>query len=240
MLGGGRALLMQAAHPLVAAAVVRHSGYREEPWRRLARTMTALYTIVFGTREDADGAGAAVQAVHADIPGAQNAGAQFWVHSTLVDTGLVMYERCVRRLAQREREEFYEQMTVVAQVFGVPERVLPPTLADFRVYQRDLIESDVLSVGADARAIAETVLQPPVPAALRPAVRTLALLNVGLLPEPLRERYGLGFGRRERALLAASDRVARRLVVPLLPRPLRDLTPRRTALSFALLSAFGR
>ena len=51
MLGGPRALLMQAAHPLVAAGIVDHSHYREDPWRRLARTMAALYTIVFGTRE---------------------------------------------------------------------------------------------------------------------------------------------------------------------------------------------
>jgi hypothetical protein len=50
MLGGARALLMQAAHPLVAAGIVDHSRYREDPWRRLARTMAALYTIVFGTR----------------------------------------------------------------------------------------------------------------------------------------------------------------------------------------------
>ena len=37
MLGGGRALLMQVAHPLVAAGVAEHSGYREDPWKRLER-----------------------------------------------------------------------------------------------------------------------------------------------------------------------------------------------------------
>src|SRR5439155_419089 len=45
MLGGPRALLMQAAHPLVAAGIVDHSRFRQDPWRRLARTMAALYTI---------------------------------------------------------------------------------------------------------------------------------------------------------------------------------------------------
>jgi ER-bound oxygenase mpaB/B'/Rubber oxygenase, catalytic domain len=50
MLGGPRALLMQAAHPFVAAGIVDHSRFRQDPWRRLARTMTALYTIVFSRR----------------------------------------------------------------------------------------------------------------------------------------------------------------------------------------------
>jgi uncharacterized protein (DUF2236 family) len=42
MLGGGYALLMQAAHPLVAAGTVAHSSLRESPWRRLAGTMSEV------------------------------------------------------------------------------------------------------------------------------------------------------------------------------------------------------
>ena len=69
MLGGPRALLLQAAHPLVAAGIVGHSRFAAEPWARLARTMTALYTIVFGTREEADRVGAIVQHVHGHVHG---------------------------------------------------------------------------------------------------------------------------------------------------------------------------
>src|SRR6266536_4831027 len=69
MLGGPRALLLQAAHPLVAAGIVGHSNFEAEPWQRLARTMTALYTIVFGTRAEADGVGALVQTVHESVRG---------------------------------------------------------------------------------------------------------------------------------------------------------------------------
>jgi uncharacterized protein (DUF2236 family) len=65
------------------------------------------------------------------------------------------------------------------------------------------------------------VLEPPVPLALRAALRGLVLANVGLLPEPLREQYGLRWSRAHRALLAASSHSTRRVVVPLLPRPLR-------------------
>ena len=71
MLGGGRALLMQAAHPLVASGIVEHSDYSADPWKRLGRTLLALYTVVFGTREEADRTGAIVQAVHRPVRGRQ-------------------------------------------------------------------------------------------------------------------------------------------------------------------------
>jgi hypothetical protein len=69
MLGGGYALLMQAAHPLVAAGIVAHSSFKESPWRRLAGTMSAIYTVVYGTRAEADRAAANVQAIHAGVQG---------------------------------------------------------------------------------------------------------------------------------------------------------------------------
>ena len=105
MLGGPRALLMQAAHPLVAAGIVDHSHFQQDPWRRLARTMTALYTIVFGTQEQAEHIGAITRAAHGGVRGrrgrrvytAADPGLMLWVHSTLVDTGLAMYETYVRR-----------------------------------------------------------------------------------------------------------------------------------------------
>ena len=104
MLGGGYALLMQAAHPLVAAGIVAHSSFRESPWRRLAGTMSAIYTVVYGTKAEADRTAARVRAIHAGVQGsipAQSglypAGTGYaaheprlllWVHGTLVDTAL--------------------------------------------------------------------------------------------------------------------------------------------------------
>lgn len=236
MLGGGRALLMQVAHPVVAAAVRHHSRYETEPWRRLARTMTALYTIVLGTTSDAERAGAATRAVHARVPGADDAGAQLWVHATLVDTGVTMYEAFVRRLRDREREAFYDEMKIVAELFGVPPAVLPPTYAAFREYRRATIER--LRVGDDARAVARTVLSPPVPGALRPFVRSLELVTVGLLPVPLRKQYGLRWTRVHGAALALQSRSVRALL-PATPSLLRELEPERT-IPMRLLAAFAR
>jgi uncharacterized protein (DUF2236 family) len=244
MLGGGRALLMQAAHPLVAAGIVDHSSYAADPWRRLARTMAALYTIVFGTRAEADRMGAIVRGVHARVQGerdgrryaASDPELMLWVHSTLVDTGLAMYETYVGPFSAPVAAEFYEQMKTVATIFGAPTDMHPPTLVDFRAYQREMLERE-LRVGEDARAVARSILEPPVPAALRPAARGLVLQNIGLLPEPLREQYGLRWSRTRRVLFNASSRSARHVVVPLLPKPLRltERVPLRVLTALAKL-----
>lgn len=222
LLGGPRALLMQAAHPLVAAGIVDHSRYREDPWRRLARTMAALFTIVFGSCAEADRMGAMTRAAHARVRGvregrrysAADPDLMLWVHSTLVDTGLTLYDLYVHPLEAAVAEEFYEQMKLVATVFGVPDGVHPPSLADFRRYQRDAVASGTVRVGDDARAVAETVLSPPVPLPLRLPLATLARQTAGLLPPQLREQYGL------RAPLPGAAFSTRRLL-PLVPAPLR-------------------
>ena len=249
MLGGARALLMQAAHPLVAAGIVEHSDYGADPWRRLGRTLLALYTVVFGTRAEADAAGARVREAHRRVHGridaqmglfpagtrysASDPELQLWVHSTLVTTGIVMHETYVGPLSAADREAFYADMALVARVFGVPPRVLPPTLADLAAYERRLLADGVLCVTDAARAVARTVLAPPVPAPLRPPHVALARTNVGLVPEPLRRQYGLRFGRLEALGLAASSRAARALL-PVAPPPLRSV--RRNGLALALLA----
>jgi uncharacterized protein (DUF2236 family) len=235
MLGGGRALLMQVAHPVVARGVAGYSSYSTDPWRRLARTMTALYTIVLGTREEADRAAAITQAVHARVPGADDPDAQLWVHSTLVDTGLVMYERFVGRLEEDEREAFYDEMCLVAELFGVPPAVLPRTLDDFREYQRTV----QLRLTDDARAVARVVLSPPAPLALQPAIRALRPLTIGLLPPSIRELYGFRWSRAHGLALGAQARSVRTLL-PATPRQLRGLEPERGTIPLRLLHAFAR
>jgi uncharacterized protein (DUF2236 family) len=249
MLGGARALLMQAAHPLVAAGIVEHSDYAVDPWRRLGRTLFALYTVVFGSRAEADAAGARVRDAHRRVHGriddelgvfpagtsysAADPELQLWVHATLVTTGIVMHETYVGALTPAEREAFYADMAVVARVFGVPERVLPPTLSDLEAYEAQLLADGVLCVTGAARAVARTVLSPPVPAPLRPPLVALARANVGLLPEELRHQYGLRFGRLDALGLALSARATRALL-PVAPPPLRSV--RRNGLALGLLA----
>jgi uncharacterized protein (DUF2236 family) len=261
MLGGGYALLMQAAHPLVAAGVVAHSSFKESPWRRLAGTMSAVYTVVYGTRAEADRVAANVRAIHAGVQGSipehrglYPAGTRYaaheprlllWVHGTLVDTALVMHETFVRPLGEEQRKAFYEDMKVVAQLFGTPPSVIPSTFSDFQAYQRERLASGEIVVTDAAREVAETVLHPPVTVALRPALEALGLLTAGLLPASLREQYDLPWDRARAALFAASARALRRAVLPVLPDIVRAVGLERRArdrrtLPFDPLTTFAR
>ena len=118
-LGGGTAVLLQVAHPLVAAGVAEHSDYRQDLWQRLGRTLRALYLITFGTEAEAERAGAGVQAVHAHVwgrtrtqlgsfpPGtpyaADDPELMLWVHATLVEASLSAYQRFEHALSSTSR-----------------------------------------------------------------------------------------------------------------------------------------
>ena len=152
-LGGGAAVLLQVAHPLVAAGVAEHSNYQRHLWTRLMRTLRALYLITYGTRDEADAVGKTVRAVHARVRGetavalgrfpagtpysASDPELMLWVHATLVATSLSAYQRYEGALARDDQERYYEEMTVVAQIFGTPASVIPRTLGDVpRVLRR--------------------------------------------------------------------------------------------------------
>src|SRR5258708_8910227 len=66
LLLAGRALLLQVAHPTVAAGVREHSSYRTDPWSRLERTLDSLYTVLYSP--DAAAEGARLRAMHRSIP----------------------------------------------------------------------------------------------------------------------------------------------------------------------------
>jgi uncharacterized protein (DUF2236 family) len=130
-LGGGPAVLLQVAHPLVAVGVVRHSDHRGDLWHRLARTLRALYLITFGTKAEADAAAEAVQ-VHARVHGrtdmelgpfppgtrysASDPELMLWVHATLVHCSLTVYERFVHGLSREDEERYYREMALVARL----------------------------------------------------------------------------------------------------------------------------
>jgi uncharacterized protein (DUF2236 family) len=206
-LGGGPAVLLQVAHPLVAAGVVQHSDYRRDLWRRLGRTLRALYLIAYGTKAEAERAAEAVQAVHARVhgktdvqlgrfpPGAPYSASDpelmLWVHATLVEASLTVYQRFVRALSPEDQERFYQEMALVARLFGTPASVIPRSLADFRDYFAAQVASETITVTAPAMEVAAVILDPPLPAPMRVLIPAHRLATAGLLPPRLRQEYGL-------------------------------------------------
>jgi uncharacterized protein (DUF2236 family) len=222
LLGGGRALLMQLAHPLVAQGVADHSGFQSNPWSRLQRTLEASYTIVFGSTAAAEQTAAQVQAVHRRVVGpgysANDPSLLLWVHATLVDTAMRVYRRFVGPLSAGEAAAYYEESKTVAALLGCPVDAQPDTLDDFRAYVREMVAT--LEVGDTARGLARSILHPRAPLVVSPAFALGRELTVGLLPRPLREGYGLRWdARRQAALLAAG--LSSRAVLPRLPGFLR-------------------
>jgi uncharacterized protein (DUF2236 family) len=221
LLGGGPAVLLQVAHPLVAAGVTAHSDYQRDLWRRLLRTLRALYLITYGSKAEADAAAAAVQAVHARVRGTTRArlgpfpagtpysaadpDLMLWVHATLVESSLAVYHRYVRRLRREEQEAYYREMTLMARLFGTPGDVIPPTLPDFREYLRTQLSSPRICVTAPARAVADVILRAPLPAPLRLVAPAHRLSTAALLPPRVRREYGLCWNPgRSLALRAAA------------------------------------
>ena len=246
LLGGGRALLLQVAHPLVAAGVAEHSAFRRAPLQRLWRTLDLMLTIAFADAAHAIAAVRQIERVHARVRGtlktdvgpfprgtpyaANDPALLLWVHATLVDTALLVYERFVAPLSPPARRRFYDESKVAARLFGIPDELIPPRLTDFRAYMRGMLRDDTLAVGPASRDIAASILQPPVALALRPAFRLVNFFTVALLPPVLRKRYDLAWGRASEAALDAVTQATLRLL-PLLPSRLRTLP--RAALSRA-------
>jgi uncharacterized protein (DUF2236 family) len=246
--GGGTALILQLAHPLVAAGVSQHSNYREDPWGRLYRTLDLTTKIVFGSTEVAEEASARIRHTHGRVRGkSTEAGGAYpegtpydarthelvmWVHATLVHTSLLIYQRYVRPLTIAEQRAYYQEQKLLGEKFGVPIEAQPDTYADFNDYFDDMLASDRIVATDALRDVVDAVMRPELPRGAdvlaRPVIEALNLATVGHLPESLREELGLPWGANRRRLFEAS-RVVLSAALPVLPKLLREFPPARSA-----------
>jgi uncharacterized protein (DUF2236 family) len=220
LLGGGRAVLMQIAHPLVAQGVADHSSFRDRPFERLLRTLRPTLALVFGTQTELDEAARSVNAIHERVVGegyqARDPELLFWVLATLIDTTLELHARFLRPLRPDEGEAYYQDMLTVGDLLGINRQSAPADLRAFRGYVDGMVAS--LAVTDTARAIARDVLRGS--PRLSPAFWPLREVTAGLLPERLRGEYGLSWGPgRERVLRSVEK--GSRVVLPHLPLALR-------------------
>ena len=202
LLGAGpRALLLQIAHPSVAAGVAEHSDFRADPWRRLDGTLRSYLRIVYGSSSAARGEIRRLNALHRPIRGegyqARDPDLSLWVHATLVDSTMVAYDAWLAPLAPDDAERFYAEMRPIGAAFGVPERANPRDLAAFRAYLSEMLGPDgPVHVGDTARELAAAILHPPLPAPfgglpLPSVVYDWTLWpSLALLPATTRAEYG--------------------------------------------------
>jgi uncharacterized protein (DUF2236 family) len=210
LLGGTAALLMQVAHPLVAAGVDQHSDFRRSPVRRLVRTVDTTLAIVYGERATAEGALKRIGRSHAPVRGqaadgrayrARDPQLMLWVQATLVLTSVRWYEAVMGPLTEVERDAYWAEGKFFAGELGVPEHLFPKTYADLERYETEMLSTEVIP-NATAAAVARDVVRPYrwLPQAL---YWPTDALSAALLPPALRDAFGLRCGVRQRLFYRA-------------------------------------
>jgi uncharacterized protein (DUF2236 family) len=218
VLGWGRAILLQFAHPLVAAAVADYSQFRQHPGGylgRARRTIGAMLALTFGTEEEASAAAAQINAIHARINGTLRHPAGIYpagtpysardpqllccVHATLLDSMILAYERFVGPLSREERDRYCAEAAATAPMLGIQQSLVPANAHELDWYVRSMLASGQIDVTETARKLSRGLLSPPLgPAA--PLFRIARLTTIGLLPPFIREAYGFAWDeRRERS-----------------------------------------
>jgi uncharacterized protein (DUF2236 family) len=234
LFGGARAVLMQAAHPLVIAGARETGFYERNPWKRLQRTLILTYAITFGSKAEAHSAADRINEVHARINGIDRVTGKpydaldpqllLWVHACLVDSALLFEELTVGKLDDSGRQRFHEEQMLVAEMVKIPRGIIPPTVPRLRAYIDDVIDRGDLLVTESARAVAGLFYDPPQEAEWRPVLRGVSRLAFGTLPPKLREAFGIRTSRAKEAAMRATFAVTRS-IRPLLPPKARYIAP---------------
>jgi uncharacterized protein (DUF2236 family) len=213
-LGGGRAALLQLAHPYVAHGVDQHSTTRTDTLGRFVRTFENVFAMVYGDLDAALTSARRVHTIHTHITGPLGDGTPYaantpeallWVHATLWETSIQVYELVMRPLGDDEKAAYYEETKRFAALFGIPQAIVPPDWPAFRRYFDDMIASPAITVTAPARELAHFLLHPP-GTWIGPAYDWFAAVTARLLPERLRDEFAIQYGWLQERLADATIR----------------------------------
>lgn len=255
-LGAGRAAILQLAHPWVATALEQHSSLLAQPIARFHNTFRIVFTMVFGTLDQALRAARHLYKLHTGIRGemteevaayergshyeANEIAALRWVYATLVESAVLAYECALPPLTPQEREAYYAESKILAGMFGIPMAAMPADWDAFTAYNREMAVSDSLGVSRIARSMAHNILSgagswihPP---------RWYRALTASWLPERFRDEFALEFRAADQC---AAERASRRLpkIYRRLPSPIRFVGPwqeARARLNLAGVGAMSR
>lgn len=241
LLGGMSALLLQVAEPKVAQAVADHSDFTNRIFDRLRHTIELMVEIGIGDPAESKRAVNAMNLAHDGVEGQMPDGSVYdaadpelrlWVLATLIATVLAVEETYVGEFDERDRRRYYTESLEVARVLGVGEA--PSSLDDFRSY----VDARVgrLEVTNEAREIAHHVLHPGPGWIPSLVFAPLRVMTADLLPDALRDAYGLPLTAAHRRRLTRFQTLTR-WTIPRLPdwmrtfpvlRPLGGLRDRIT------------
>jgi uncharacterized protein (DUF2236 family) len=169
LVGGIRALLLQALNPRAMAAVADFSSYKSAPWQRLTSTSLYLIETVFGDKATAEAAAGRVRRIHRSIRGvdsytgepysAEDPELLLWIHAAEVDSFLEGYRHYGDPISDDDGDRYVAEMVSAAELMGLEAKDVPTSVAELREY----MEGQELVASPAAREAMWFILKPPVP-----------------------------------------------------------------------------
>jgi uncharacterized protein (DUF2236 family) len=225
LLGWGRAIAMQFAHPLIAAGVSEHSSFssgRIARFQRLHGTVSAMLSLTFGADPAAQRTARGINKIHDRVHGVLKidagnfkAGTPYsahdprllrWVLITLLDSIPQTYTRVIGPLSEAEQDRYCVESRRIGPLLGIPDELLPQSMEDVRRAVREMMTSGDLAVTDAARGLLHDVLYPPFQQAYWPIARFARLTTIGQLDPWLRDQYGLPWTPRDAQVLERWNR----------------------------------
>ena len=239
LFGGARALLMHAAHPLIAAGARQTSFYQRDPWKRLIRTLSLQNSVTFGTKEEADESADRINRLHEVIKGQDEiSGGTYdaldheqllWVHACLQISSIYFYEKTVKKLSDDEKNQYHIENMKAADLVLVNTSIMPKTHKELKnwVIEKSR-EKDYLLFTDVAKDVQDIIAGGPVPTHIKPIWPFIAFTAFNTLPREFKILYGIKESKIKDIILKFNLNFLK-ITRPFLPPFFRLIAPARWA-----------
>jgi len=239
LFGGARALLMHAAHPLIAAGARQTSFYQRDPWKRLIRTLSLQNSVTFGTKKEADESAHRINKLHEVINGTDEVSGGIydaldheqllWVHACLQISSIYFYEKTVKKLTTEEKDQYHIENTHAAEMVLVDKNLMPTTHEGLKKWVIEKSrEKDYLIMTDVAKDVYDIIGGGPVPTHIKPIWPFIAFTAFNTLPKEFKEIYGIKESRLK-SIVVSFNLALLKYTRPFLPPFFRLIAPARWA-----------
>jgi len=239
LFGGARALLMHAAHPLIAAGARQTSFYQRDPWKRLIRTLSLQNSVTFGTKEEADESAHRINKLHEVIKGKDEvSGGTYdaldheqllWVHACLQISSIYFYEKTVKKLSENEKNNYHKENMIAAEMVLVDISKMPKTHDELKKWVINKSKENKYLIYTDvAKDVQDIISGGPVPTHIKPIWPFIAFTAFHTLPEEFKKIYNIKTTKTKRLILNLNLFLLK-TTRPLLPPFFRLIAPARWA-----------
>ncbi len=239
LFGGARALLMHAAHPLIAAGARQTSFYQRDPWKRLIRTLSLQNSVTFGSKKEADESAHRINKLHEVIKGKDEITGNIydaldheqllWVHACLQISSIYFYEKTVKKLSEEEKNQYHRENMVAADLVLVDINEMPKTHKDLKNWVIEKSKTENYLIYTDvAKDVQDIIAGGPVPKHIKPIWPFIAFTAFNTLPKEFKELYGVNETKLKTVILNFNLNLLK-FTRPFLPPFFRLIAPARWA-----------